>query len=162
MTDTLDLHLKRRAAHALRDFKRSIEGLTEEEARRDGRPSWPGQKWGLGQDGSIAGIVYHVAAWKSLSLPLLKGEPAPPMEQFDSARVAGHNDWTGIVAWFLEIADEWNAAVASLPEEAFDEQRELEGQTMTLAALVTEIYEHDLQHAAQIDYLRQAHIADDA
>ena len=157
MPETLATFLKRRAERSFIALLKHLEGLTEEEAlfHRDAR--WPDQPWGIGQNGSIAGIAYHVAAWKQMTLPVFAPGGRPlTREEFDSGAAPAPDDWTGITVWLKQIGTTWNAALAALPESAFDETREWEGRPLPLASFVVEMYEHDIQHASQIEYLRQA------
>jgi hypothetical protein len=156
MSETLAAYLKRRAERHFRYLYDQIEGITESEARADRLPGWPGHRWGIGQDGSIAGIVYHVAAWKQLTLPLFApGGQAGTAADFDATLAPPLDDWPGLRAWLRQVGAAWNAELARLPESAFDETREWEGTTLTMAKIVTEMLEHDLMHASQIEYLRQ-------
>jgi hypothetical protein len=159
--ETLPAFLKRRAERSLRYLLEQMEGLSQEEALRDRRANWPGQRWGIGQDGSIAGIVYHVAAWKQMTLPqLTPGGKALTQEEFASEMTPNREDWPGVVAWLRQIGAAWNAELARLPEPMFEEMRDWEGMTLTLGKIITEIIEHDIQHAAQIEYLRQRQAAE--
>jgi hypothetical protein len=160
MPETLAAFVKGRAERSLRKFLEQIEGLTPEEALRDRLANWPGQRWGIGQDGSIAGIVYHVAAWKQMTLPLLRpGGQALTQETFDYEAAPNRDDWEGIAAWCQQVGTAWNAELARLPEAAFEETRAWEGMTLALGRIIVEMVEHDIQHAAQIEYLRQHHRA---
>ena len=51
----------------------------------------------------------------------------------------------------------WNYELAALPSEAFDTSILWEdtNHTIPMAKFIAEMYEHDIQHAAQIEYLRQ-------
>ncbi len=160
MPETLTEFVKRRAERSYRYLLRQIEGLTPEEALQDRRPAWPDQRWGIGQNGSIAGIIYHVAAWKQMTLPLFApGGQALTREEFAATGAPALDDWPGLVAWLRQVGDAWNAELARLPDAAFDDLREWEGTTLPLIRLVVEMYEHDIQHAAQIEYLRERHKA---
>src|SRR5262249_16649324 len=70
--ETLAAFVKQRAERSFHNLQKQTEGLPPEEALRDRRPDWPGHRWGIGQDGSIAGMIYHVTAWKQMTLPLLE------------------------------------------------------------------------------------------
>ncbi len=161
MPETVAEFIKRRAERSFRELLEQTEGLTPEEALRDRRPNWPGQRWGIGQDGSIAGIVYHVTAWKQMVLPLLQpGGKALTQAEFDTEAAPDRDDWPGMAAWCKQVGTAWNAELAQLPEAAFEERREWEGMTLTLGRILVEMVEHDIQHAAQIEYLRQRHLAE--
>jgi hypothetical protein len=159
--ETLADFLKGRARRSFHKLLEQVEGVTPAAARRDFRPNWPDQRWGIGQNGSIAGIVYHVAAWKQMTLPLFRtGGRALTREEFDPNTAPAPDDWPGLVAWLKRAGLNWSRAVNRLPEAAFDETQEWEGMTLTLGRIIVEMVEHDIQHAAQIEYLRQRHLAE--
>ena len=60
-------HLRRRQAAAYRQLSKSLAGLTEADALRGKEPSWRRYRFGVGLDGSICGIVRHVAVWKHVT-----------------------------------------------------------------------------------------------
>ena len=70
--ETLANFIKKRAEHSYGYLLAQIESLSPEEALAGSRSDWPDHRWGVGQNGSIAGIVYHVAAWKQMTLPLFQ------------------------------------------------------------------------------------------
>src|SRR5687767_10952260 len=101
---TLATFLKHRAERNFRLLIKAIHNLTPEEALYDLHPGWPDHRWGIGQNGSIAGIVYHVAAWKQMSLPLFQPEGRIlTREEFDTARAPAPEDWPGILAWLKQV-----------------------------------------------------------
>jgi hypothetical protein len=153
--ETLPTFIKRRAERSFRYLLEQIEGVTEAEALQGRRSDWPDHRWGIGQDGSIAGIVYHVAAWKQMTLPLFQpGGRALERPEFDPSQAPSPNDWPGIVTWLKKVGTEWNTGLAELSEANFEEPRAWEGTTLPLGRFCIELYEHDVQHAAQIEYLR--------
>ena len=77
MPESLTAYLKHRAERSLVYLLREAEAVGEVDAFRGRRADWPDQPWGIGQDGSIAGIVYHVAAWKQLALPMFARNGKP-------------------------------------------------------------------------------------
>ena len=156
MPETLPIFLKRRAARSYRYLLEQTADLTSEEARKHRRTEWADHKWGIGQDGSIAGIIYHVAAWKQMTLPVFApGGQALTRKEFDAAAAPSPDDWPAILAWLQQIGAAWIAALESLSETDFDADREWEGHVLPLSSFIVEMYEHDIQHAAQIEYLRQ-------
>lgn len=156
MDEALATFLKTRAERSYRNLLAQIEGIPAEEALSGSRPDWPDHRWGIGQNGSIAGIVYHVAAWKQLGLPVFQPGRHPLLRaDFDSDTAPALDDWQGIQSWLKQVGTAWNAELAALPPEAFDTLVTWDGVTFTVAKFVTEMYEHDIQHAAQIEYLRQ-------
>jgi hypothetical protein len=156
MPEALSVYLKRRAEHSFHYFLREIRDVSPEDALRYRSDAWPGQRYGIGQNGSIAGIVYHTAAWKQMTLPLLQlGGVATAVEQFDTDAAPALDDWQGIAAWYKQVGMAWNADLAQLPEEAFARECLWGRHTIPLTTYITEILEHDIQHAAQIEYLKQ-------
>jgi len=158
MEEALAAFLKTRAERSYRNLLAQIEGLSADEALAGSRPDWPDHRWGIGQNGSIAGIVYHVAAWKQLGLPVFQPGGRPLLRaDFDSTSAPAPDDWQGIQSWLKQVGTAWNDALAALPTEAFDTYVRWEGTepSITLAKFIAEMYEHDIQHASQIEYLRQ-------
>ena len=159
MAESLVDFLKKRATRSFRDILREVETLTPQQAFHGRSKNWPSQKWGVGQDGSIAGIVYHVAAWKRMSLKVLdpnvsvvQGSPA------DLASAPSPDDWEGILGWLKSVGEEWNAAIQNLPPEEFDARKTWEGESMLVSDYIAHLYEHNLQHASQIECLKQTMI----
>lgn len=156
MPPSLPQFLKSRAERNFSYLLREVGATTAEEARRFASNDWVPHKWGIGQNGSIAGIVYHVAAWKSLSLSLF--EPVPLLrvaEDFDPATAPAMDDWEGVVMWLREVGTQWNEALGALPESEFDRPCPWEESPIPIWEVAVEFIEHDVQHAAQIEYLRQ-------
>ena len=155
--DSLPAFLKSRAERSLRYLLREARAVGPSDALRGRRSDWPVQPWGIGQDGSIAGIVYHVAAWKHLSLSLLSpGGQALPRAAFDASAAPAADDWPALLDWLAAIGAEWNAALSALSEDEFRSPREWEGgKPLSVADFAYEMIQHDVQHAAQIEYLRQ-------
>ena len=148
--------LRGRAVRSFRYLLREAEAVTAAESVRFARSDWPAHRFGIGQDGSIAGIVYHVAAWKQVTLPLLaKNGPILPIEEFDRSSAPALNDWSGLLNWLKSVGEAWNETALALPDSAFDELRNWGSETITLTEYIAEMVEHDTQHAAQIEYLRQ-------
>ena len=156
MPPTLTEYLKYRSTKQYRAFCTLLNQVPEAAALLYATESWPGHRWGVGQNGSIAGIVYHVAAWKALTLPVFQpgGEPLPA-EALDAASAPDLRDWEGIKAWYFTIGEEWDSTIQQLPEDALDEVHLWEGHPTPLYSFVSELMEHDLQHASQIEYLLQ-------
>jgi len=158
MDEALATFLKTRAERSYRNLLAQIEGISAAEALAGRRPDWPDHRWGIGQNGSIAGIVYHVAAWKQLGLPVFQPGGCPlSRAAFDSDTAPAPDDWQGIQSWLKQVGAAWNAALAALSTEAFDTLIPWEGthHTIPMAKFIAEMYEHDIQHASQIEYLRQ-------
>jgi hypothetical protein len=154
--ELLSTFLKRRAERSYTHLLAQIDGLSAEKALAGRRPDWPDHRWGIGQNGSIAGIVYHVAAWKQMALPVFQpgGRPLSRAE-FDAEAAPALDDWAGIQAWLKQVGMAWRAELAALADAAFDAEIVWEGVAFPMAKFIAEMYEHDLQHASQIEYLRQ-------
>jgi len=156
MPPTLPEFLRKQAERSLAYLQREAAAVSVEDAFRGRRNNWPDQKWGIGQDGSIAGIVYHVAAWKQLTLPVFAPDGTPlSRADFDPSTAPDQNDWPALLAWLSQIGADWNSALAAVPDAELDAIRGWEGASLPLARIVTEMVQHDIQHAAQIEYLRQ-------
>jgi hypothetical protein len=144
-----------RLVDKLNAFLAETNAVSPAEALRFARPDWPSHRWGIGQNGSIAGIVYHVAAWKQMTLPLLQAGKAISLQDFDAAAYPSTEDWPGLIDWYTRVGLEWIEAAAALSAEDYDRTLSWEGKPITVTKLVQEIIDHDIQHASQIEYLRQ-------
>jgi hypothetical protein len=154
--ETLAAFLKNRAERSYRSLLSQIDGLSATEALAGRAPDWPDHPFGIGQNGSIAGIVYHVAAWKQMTLPIFQPDGRPlSRAEFDADTVPALDDWQGIQAWLKQVGMAWSAELALLQVAAFDRLVAWEGTNLTVANFVVEMVEHDIQHASQIEYLRQ-------
>ena len=152
--------IKKRADKSFRYLLREIEVVSAQDAFEGRRENWLNHKWGVGQNGSIAGIVYHVAAWKSMTRNALNSgvseiENAP----FDPSIAPSPDDWSSLRAWLSSVGEEWNSAVQSLPEMEFERALQWEGHIVSVCELVSEMYEHDIQHASQVEYIKQLQLA---
>jgi hypothetical protein len=152
--------IRERATSKYRAFVREIDSVSAADAMRHARQDWPDQRWGIGQNGSIAGIVYHVAAWKQLTLPALQGGRPLTRDAFDSSAYPSLDNWPGIAAWYHRISEEWITQMATLPADTLAETILWEGNSISIAKLIFEIIDHDIQHASQIEYLRQLALID--
>jgi hypothetical protein len=132
-----------------------LTDLTNEQALAGSRADWPRHAYGIGQNGSIAGIIYHVAAWKTMTLPALTGGTMIPLQEFDESQAPEATDWPGIRTWLEEIGQRWNEALDSLPDERFDESLSWEGRSILMTAFLLEMIDHDVQHSSQIEYIKQ-------
>ena len=121
------------------------------------RIDWPEQNWGVGQNGSIAGIVYHLALWKQLTLPALTGGELITLSQADLSQYPSRSHWRELVDWHDEVSYSWRYALDTISEEELDKPVEWEGKTYPLYELVSHIIDHDIQHLSQIEYLLTIH-----
>ncbi len=160
MPETLPDFLKRHTVRACHAFQKEIESVTSEEAFCDTAANWEPHRWGIGQNGSLAGIVYHVTAWLMLTLPALCGGDPLQGTNFDPASAPASNDWQGIRSWFNMTALLWTNALTALPDAEFDRSLTWEGHTLTIAEYLVDMYEHFTYHDGQIQYLKQKHLAD--
>ena len=160
MPQTLPEFLRQRTVRACRAFQKEIDTVSVEEAFRDASPNWQSHKWGIGQNGSLAGIVYHVTAWLILTLPILEGGNPLSGTNFEAHFALSQDDWQGIRSWFNVTVALWTQALADLPDADFDRTVDWEGQTITVAVYLVDMYEHFTYHDGQIQYLKQKHLAD--
>lgn len=150
---SLHAYLHDRLGHAHRELARSLEGVTEAEARWGADPNWRREQFGVGLDGSIAGIVWHVAAWKHVIADGLEGGGFP-----DAEAVLPHDyGWPGMLEWLRS----GHARMARLLEENaaregwLDTTVTLEGGQLSILDLFGIVIEHDHYHAGQVNLLRQ-------
>ncbi len=157
MLESLADYRKQRAMHAMKEFLKQMTRTTFRQANLFAQQNWPAHGWGIGQNGSIAGIVVHVTAWKEFTLPVLQGNTQmPPTHSIMQWPTPNTANWKQTRQWAAKTADEWQQAVEQLQDS--DWQREVLWENdykITLGNLVDEILEHDIQHAAQIEYLLQ-------
>ncbi len=161
MTQTFCEFLRRRSERSFRLLLSEIAGLTERDVFQFRTDNWPDHRWGVGQDGSISGIVYHVAAWKQLTLPIFEpgGRPLTRAE-FDAAAAPRRDNWPAIESWLRLVGEEWNARLNDLPDDEFDSTRNWEGVMLPLSSFAVEMLEHDIQHTSQIAYIKQRIISE--
>ena len=157
MSEKISDFLKLRGGKAYRSLLNEIEGVDAEQALAGRRSHWTSHRWGVGQNGSIAGIVYHVAAWKGITLGMFNPElKTLQTVAFDASSAPAPDNWEGIVVWLKTVGGQWTEALQNLPGAEFDREKIWEGSSLTVAEFIAEMYEHDVQHASQIEYLRQA------
>ena len=127
-----------------------VKDLTDEEAVRDARPDWPRHEYWVGQDGSIAGIVYHVAAWRQVYIELLKGRNLEPADVSPT-----ESGWEGTKRWLAESAEEWLRLTESIPKTEVEIPISVPGVSAGLTPLkmMWTMLEHEIEHSAQIAYL---------
>ena len=158
MANELYNFLRVRASHSYRMLLRELDGLSEKDAIKFVYSDWPDHRWGVGQNGSIAGIVYHVAAWKQMTLPVFQVDGRlMTTDEFQSTAelYPGPADWHAVLSWLQAVGDEWNREMLLQSPEGFESSRDWEGKAIPVRSFVVEMYEHDIQHASQIAYLKQ-------
>ena len=144
-------YLRQQLRSSYRDLAKAIGGLSEAQAREGARAGWRRYRWGVGLDGSIAGIVWHAAAWKQIFVQGLEtgifpaeGDVVPPAA-----------DWAGLQVWLADGQARLEAAFDRLSDDDLAAAREWEGETAPVLQLLTYLIEHDIYHAGQVELLRQ-------
>jgi uncharacterized damage-inducible protein DinB len=128
----------------------AIQGLSDQQAFFNRQPDWPTHQYHVGQDGSVAGIVHHVAAWKSVFVELLRGRNLEPTDLSPPSP-----DFKGLVAWLRQANEDWLKECAALSDEAFERPIDVPGVSAGLTPLkmMATMLEHDIEHLGQINYL---------
>lgn len=150
---SLHAYLKNRLEHASRELERSVEGVSPADAARGADPDWRRYRFGAGLDGSIQGIVWHVAAWKHVVADGLDSR----VNAFpDAEAVLPHEPgWAGLRAWLGSGQVRLLRALDEVPPDGLDRTVVLEGETLPLYQVMTLMLEHDHYHTGQIYLLRQ-------
>jgi uncharacterized damage-inducible protein DinB len=147
---SLHEHLKDRTGACYRQVIRSLEGLSEADARRGGDPHWRRYRYGTGLDGSVAGIVVHVAVWKHVAAGgVAAGEFA------EAAEVRAPAGWQDLLGWLEAGQRRLTHALENLDPAHFDDMVLWAGISLPLHRVFTHMLEHDQYHAGQIYLLRQ-------
>jgi hypothetical protein len=144
-------HLRERLSASFHQVERALAGIDEEAAYAGADPGWRRYRFGVGLDGSIAGIVRHLAAWKAIAAEGLETGRFP---REDVVGPAGPG-WAGLLAWLREGQARLAAALEARDEAALAEQVTFEGERMSVRLLFTHMVEHDQYHAGQVNLLRQ-------
>jgi uncharacterized damage-inducible protein DinB len=155
--ETIKKWLLRLSEARFREMLETLEGVTEEAAYADRRPDWPGHNNHVAQDGSIAGIAHHVAAWKQAFLEYLRG-------RYVDYRTVGpaNPTFAELLAWLRQAGQEWLAEAAAVPESELEKPLDLPGLPghapwYTPLNMIQEMLDHETEHLGQINYLREAH-----
>ena len=144
-------HLEYQLRHAYRAIRQAVEGLNEAQAYEGARPDWRRYRWGVGLDGSIAGIVWHAAAWKQIfAAGLETGTFAAESEAAPADR-----EWATLRDWLADGQAHLQTLFQGLSDATLAEVREWEGIHAPVARLLSFVIEHDVYHAGQIELLRQ-------
>jgi uncharacterized damage-inducible protein DinB len=144
-------HLAEQLRRAYRGLVRAIDGLSESQAGEGARSDWRRYRWGSGLDGSIAGIVRHVALWKqNLARGLETG--TFPAEESLTPPAAG---WEALQEWLTDGQERLERAMERCSRAELAEAREWEGMTAPVSRLLSYLIEHDFYHTGQIELLRQ-------
>ena len=121
---TLQEHLRRQLRGGFRAVSKAIAGLTEAQAGEGAQPGWRRHRWGSGLDGSVAGIIWHLALWKQNFAQGL-GTGTFPAEESIAPPAAG---WDALEAWLADGQARLEAAFESLSAADLAETREWEGE----------------------------------
>ena len=148
---SLKEYLRLQLGHGYRAFTETLRDLTEEQARAGASPDWKRYRYGVGLDGSIAGIVWHVAVWKHVAADGIEGGAFP-----DAEALLPHGfGWSGQLEWLASGHARVLRALDELPSAEMERRVTLEDETLPLFALFGILIEHDHYHAGQVNLLRQ-------
>lgn len=143
-------HLCRRLAAGHRQLRRSLDGLPPGAAELGADPGWRRYRYGLGLDGSIQGIVRHVAAWKHAAAAGLSSGEFP-----DAGSLEVPTGWDALLEWLDAGQQSLATGLAGTAPGGLARMLLWEGQELTVASVVTHLIEHDHYHAGQVNLLRQ-------
>lgn len=136
---------------AFDELARSLEGVTARDSRWGARADWRRYPYGVGLDGSVAGIVHHVAAWKNVAADGLENGSFPSEE---SVRPPGPG-WEGLLSWLHEGQARLVRILGGLTDADLEREMEFFGEAMPVHQILTLFIQHDSYHAGQINLLRQ-------
>ncbi len=148
---TLHQYLQDRTRAAYRELIRSLDGLAPEEAAAGAAPGWRRYRYGTGLDGSVRGIVRHVAAWKASGAEGLETGAFPPADSALPEDLA----WEPLLQRLAGDHARLAASLAALDEPDLTRVVQWEGEEMSLCTVFTVLLEHDQYHAGQVNLLRQ-------
>ncbi|HEY3267748.1 MAG TPA: hypothetical protein VGM37_12530 [Armatimonadota bacterium] len=148
--------IKERCEASFAEFLEAIDGVTEAEAGAFRIPNWPTHEWHAGEDGSIAGLAWHVAVWKGVYLSALRTGSFG-----DRSRMRPDEDtWAGRTDWLRRTHASLMEYLARL-EASGVETLTVDNRERRLSAIFADDFtEHDRYHAAQVWYLRQRYRAE--
>ncbi|HEY3283221.1 MAG TPA: DinB family protein [Armatimonadota bacterium] len=151
MNPEMKEYLAKRSASAFKRLWAATEGVTEEQARVTLRPNWVRQLWGVGLDGSLAGVLLHVAAWKAVVLEgVLTGRF--PSEEAVKPTEPG---WEGLRQWLRCSHEQLLQWMDARTPEQLDQPITWTDFQGPAATLFTHLLEHDRYHTGQLQLLRQ-------
>lgn len=150
MSQELAAHLRDRARDAYRHLLSSLAGVSAEQAVQGARADWRRYRWGIGLDGSIQGIVNHVAAWKHLCARAIT--TGAPVDEADVEALP--ESWPEALAWLDDANSRLCQATDSLSWAELCRRLTSEGE---IHWWLTILAEHDVYHTGQISLLRQLH-----
>ena len=137
------------------ELKEALDGVTEDEASAFCVANWPRHGDWSGEDGSIAGIVFHVAAWKGAYADGLEtgvwGDEKTLGPEIDS--------WPGRLRWLEATHERLLTALRHLEQDEATSVL-VNDRPYTLSAIFHDAMgHHDVYHGAQVNYLRQRYVA---
>lgn len=138
------------------ELKDALRGIGAGEAEAFRLANWPHHSDWSGEDGSISGIVFHVAAWKQAYAEGLEcgtwGDEKALQPETDT--------WLGRVAWLNEGHDRLVCALRRHEEDECSSVL-INDRPYTLPDIFLDaMAHHDVYHAAQVNYLRQRYAAE--
>lgn len=141
---------------AWNELKEALADLGEEEAAAFNVPNWPKHADWSGEDGSISGIVFHLAAWKQAYVEGLETGAWGD----EKAVQPGVDSWTGRLQWLEAQHERLLIALRELERNGAASVL-VSDRPYTLEAIFHDsMGHHDVYHAAQINYLRQRYAAE--
>jgi len=144
-------HLQTRLASAYRRLQESLAGLSPDDAVIGGRDNWRRYRFGVGLNGSIEGIVRHVATWKHAAAEGLLQGNFPEAESVLPSELT----WDALLLALAHGQQRLASALDQLSEEELGASVSWEGQAMPRHLLLAHMIEHDQYHTGQINLLRQ-------
>ncbi|HEY3269166.1 MAG TPA: DinB family protein [Armatimonadota bacterium] len=144
--------LSDRCDSAYRALLESIDGVGDEEAAAFREENWPDHEGRVGEDGSIAGLVWHCAAWKAMWVTYFDTGVYPEKTALHPAE----DTWPGRQAWLTEMHARLMEHVRRHDGE---DTSDVYGKPCRMADYDITNGEHDAYHAAQIWYIRQRYAA---
>lgn len=147
----LHAHLLARTGSAYRRLRESLHGLSADQATAGAQTNWRRYRFGVGLDGSISGIVHHVATWKLAAAAGLRCGSFPNAEHVLPRDIS----WDDLLAALNAGQQRLVYELELLSEEGLDVLVTWEGQAMSIHALFAHLIEHDQYHTGQINLLRQ-------
>lgn len=150
MSAALHEHLTYTLGAAYRQLRRSLEGLTPEQAAEGTVPGWKQFQFGVGLDGSIQGMVRHVAVWKHAAAVGLATGEFP-----EATTLRWPAEWPDLLVWLEEGQQALEELLAGMKASELLEPVSWEGEELTRSGVLTLVLEHDHYHAGQVNLLRQ-------
>jgi len=148
---TLHAHLHARMASAYRRLQESLTGLDPNDAAAGTQADWRRYRFGTGLNGSIEGIVRHLATWKHAAAAGLHTGNFPDPESV----LPPLSTWEGLTNALADGHRRLANELERLSEADLDRTVTWEGHSMPVHVLLAHMIEHDQYHTGQINLLRQ-------